>query len=160
MNLQDIKFLNLPDQTLSFNDVLKNKRVVVFGLPGAFTPTCSSKQLPGFDEYYNDIIGHDIDEIYCVSVNDGFVMKSWFTSLGIERVKYLSDGNGDFTRRLGMLVEKKNLGFGPRSWRYAAILNDGKLETIMPEDGISDNCETDPYENSSPMKVIEYLSGA
>ena len=109
MNLQDIKFLNLPDQTLSFNDVLKNKRVVVFGLPGAFTPTCSSKQLPGFDEYYNDIIGYNIDEIYCVSVNDGFVMKSWFTSLGIERVKYLSDGNGDFTRRLGMLVEKKNL---------------------------------------------------
>ncbi len=159
MNLKEIKFLNLPDETVGFDDVFKNKRVVVFGLPGAFTPTCSSKQLPGFDEYYNDIISYDIDEIYCVSVNDGFVMNSWFTSLGIERVKSLADGNGDFTRRLGMLVEKRNLGFGPRSWRYAAVIDNGELEVLMPEDGIVDNCETDPYENSSPMKVIEYLSG-
>lgn len=157
MNLKGLTFKNLPDATLTGEEVFGGKRVVVFGLPGAFTPTCSSKQLPGFDEYYNDILGHDVDEIYCVSVNDGFVMKSWFTSLGIERVKYLADGNGEFTRRMGMLVEKNNLGFGLRSWRYAAVINDGVVEKLMAEDNISDNHETDPYENSTPMEVLEYL---
>ena len=160
MNLKELSFKNLPDETLHGANIFDGKRVVVFGLPGAFTPTCSSKQLPGFDEFYHDIIGHGIDEVYCVSVNDGFVMKSWFTSLGVERVQYLSDGNGDFTERLGMLVSKANLGFGSRSWRYAAVINDGEVEHMMAEDGMVDDCETDPYENSTPLEVLEYLKNA
>ena len=87
-------------------------------------------------------------------------MKSWFTSLGVERVQYLSDGNGDFTERLGMLVSKANLGFGSRSWRYAAVINDGEVEHMMAEDGMVDDCETDPYENSTPLEVLEYLKNA
>tara|TARA_B100001939_G_C16932233_1_gene614398 strand:- start:222 stop:704 length:483 start_codon:yes stop_codon:yes gene_type:complete len=160
MNLTNVNFNNLPDNYLTGEEVFGGKRVVVFGLPGAFTPTCSSKQLPSYDEFYNDIIGYDIDEVYCVSVNDGFVMKNWFTSLGVEYVKPLADGNGDFTRRLGMLVNKSNLGFGLRSWRYAAVINNGVVEALLAEDGIEDNCETDPYENSTPLEVIEYLKNA
>ena len=160
MNLTNVNFNNLPDNYLTGEEVFGGKRVVVFGLPGAFTPTCSSKQLPSYDEFYNDIIGYDIDEVYCVSVNDGFVMKNWFTSLGVEYVKPLADGNGDFTRRLGMLVNKSNLGFGQRSWRYAAVINNGVVEALLAEDGIEDNCETDPYENSTPLEVIEYLKNA
>lgn len=160
MNLTNVNFNNLPDDYLTGEEVFGGKRVVVFGLPGAFTPTCSSKQLPSYDEFYNDIIGYDIDEVYCVSVNDGFVMKNWFTSLGVEYVKPLADGNGDFTRRLGMLVNKSNLGFGQRSWRYAAVINNGVVEALLAEDGIEDNCETDPYENSTPLEVIEYLKNA
>lgn len=160
MNLTNVNFNNLPDDYLTGEEVFGGKRVVVFGLPGAFTPTCSSKQLPSYDEFYNDIIGYDIDEVYCVSVNDGFVMKNWFTSLGVEYVKPLADGNGDFTRRLGMLVNKSNLGFGQRSWRYAAVINNGVVEALLAEDGIEDDCETDPYENSTPLEVIEYLKNA
>ena len=160
MNLTNVNFNNLPDDYLTGEEVFGGKRVVVFGLPGAFTPTCSSKQLPSYDEFYNDIIGYNIDEVYCVSVNDGFVMKNWFTSLGVEYVKPLADGNGDFTRRLGMLVNKSNLGFGQRSWRYAAVINNGVVEALLAEDGIEDDCETDPYENSTPLEVIEYLKNA
>ena len=160
MNLTNVNFNNLPDDYLTGEEVFGGKRVVVFGLPGAFTPTCSSKQLPSYDEFYNDIIGYDIDEVYCVSVNDGFVLKNWFTSLGVEYVKPLADGNGDFTRRLGMLVNKSNLGFGQRSWRYAAVINNGVVEALLAEDGIEDDCETDPYENSTPLEVIEYLKNA
>ena len=157
IHLKDVVFKNLPENSLTGEDVFVNKRVVVFGLPGAFTPTCSSQQVPTFDEYYNDIIGHNIDEIYCVSVNDGFVMKAWFKDLGVERVKYLADGSGEFTRRMGMLVKKDNVGFGMRSWRYAAIINNGNIEVLMAEDGFQDDCELDPYENSSPVKILKYL---
>ena len=157
MHLKDVVFKNLPENSLTGEDVFVNRRVVVFGLPGAFTPTCSSQQVPSFDEYYNDILGYDVDEVYCVSVNDGYVMQAWFKELGVERVKYLADGSGEFTRRMGMLVKKDNVGFGMRSWRYAAVINNGKLEMLMAEEGFTDDCELDPYENSSPVKILEYL---
>jgi len=158
--MKDIIFKNLPDNSISGEEIFTGKRVVVFGLPGAFTPTCSTKQVPTFDEYYNDILAHQIHEIYCVSVNDGFVMKAWFDSLNVEKVKYLADGSGEFTRRMGMLVKKDNLGFGMRSWRYAAVIDDGKIEKLMAEDGFQDDCEMDPYENSSPAQVLDYLKNA
>ena len=158
--MKDIIIKNLPDSSITGDEIFTGKRVVVFGLPGAFTPTCSTKQVPTFDEYYNDILGHQIHEIYCVSVNDGFVMKAWFDSLNVQRVKYLADGSGEFTRRMGMLVKKDNLGFGMRSWRYAAVIDDGNIEKLMAEDGFQDDCETDPYENSSPAQVLDYLKNA
>jgi peroxiredoxin len=114
--------------TLDTQQQFAGKRVIVFGLPGAFTPTCSTQQLPGFDENFEKFQEKGIDEIYCVSVNDTFVMNSWFESLGIKNVYPLPDGNGEFTHLIGAECSKSNLGFGYRSWRYAAVVNDGVIE--------------------------------
>jgi peroxiredoxin len=157
INMNSLVFDNRPGPSIQGSGVFSGKRVVVFGLPGAFTPTCSSKQVPGFDSHYAQILTKGIDEVYCTSVNDGFVMAKWFQDLGVEHVKYLADGTGQFARRLGMLVTKDNLGFGYRSWRYAAVINDGVIETFLPEDGICDNCETDPYEESTPENLLSQL---
>ena len=139
-------------------ELFKDKRVVVFALPGAWTPTCSSQQLPGFEAMYDDItLTHDIDEVYCLSVNDGFVMNSWFEKDGITKVKPLCDGNLRFTADMGAAVSKYNLGFGLRSWRYAMVVNDGVIEWIGVEPGIRDEADDDPYGESSPEKVKEYL---
>ena len=104
-------------------DIFANRRVVVFSLPGAFTPTCSSTHLPGYEARYNDILEQDVDDVYCLSVNDSFVMNAWFDSLGIENVKPIADGNGDFTRHMGMLVKKEAVNFGLRSQRYSMVVD-------------------------------------
>ena len=136
------------------NDYFKNKRVVLFSLPGAFTPTCSSQQLPGFEEHYDTITKFTIDEVYCISVNDSFVMNAWRDHMDIEKVKFIPDGSGEFTRRMGMLVNKENLGFGYRSWRYAMIVNDGVVERVYEEAGKGDNTSTDPFEVSKAENVL------
>jgi peroxiredoxin len=143
--------------TLDDLDVFAGRRVVVFSLPGAFTPTCSTFQVPGFESNYNTIRDMGIDEIYCVSVNDSFVMNKWAKDQCVERIKMIPDGNGDFTVSMGMLCEKFNLGFGKRSWRYAMVVNDGVIEKMFVEPGFEDNCTTDPYGETSPEAVIEYL---
>ena len=140
-------------------DLFGKKRVVLFSLPGAFTPTCSTYQLPGFEQQYNEFKAKGIDEIYCISVNDAFVMNEWARSLGIKNVKVLPDGNGDFTRFMGMLVNKTSIGFGARSHRYAAIINDGVVEKMFEEPGREDNHPADPYGESSPENVMKYLQG-
>ena len=112
-------------------DLFTGKRVVIFSLPGAFTPTCSAYQLPGFEERFEEFVQLGIDDIYCISVNDGFVMNAWGKDQGIEKVKLIPDGNAHFTRSMGYLVRKSNLGFGERSWRYAAVVNDGVIEKIF-----------------------------
>ena len=152
-----LRFDNLPDGVLRAEDVFNGKRVVVFGLPGAFTPTCSTKQVPGFDAIYDDLLAQGIDEVYCTSVNDGFTMKAWFESQGVKNLKFLADGSGQFARRIGMLVHKDNLGFGVRSWRYAAVINDGVIEVFLPEEGICDNCDFDPYQESTPENLMSQL---
>lgn len=141
-------------------DLFTGKRVVLFALPGAFTPTCSTYQLPGFEENYSEFKAHGIDEIYCLTVNDAFVANEWARHLGIKNVKVLPDGNGDFTRLMGMLVNKTTIGFGPRSWRYAAIINNGEVEKLFEEPGRGDNTEGDPYGESSPDNVMAYLRRA
>ena len=110
-----------------YKDLFLDKKVVVFGLPGAFTPTCSASHLPGYEELYDEIKNCGVDEVYCISVNDEFVMKAWFEKQGVSKVKYIADGNGDLTDKLNMLVSKRNLGFGSRSWRYSAVLQDGQI---------------------------------
>ena len=144
-------------ETVNSQDFFAQKRVVLFSLPGAFTPTCSTYQLPGFEKNYDEFMKHGIDAIYCMSVNDSFVMNSWAKSQNIENVVVIPDGNGQFTFELGMLVSKMNLGFGERSWRYAAIVNDGVIEAWFEEPGICDDCETDPYGESSPENILSYL---
>ena len=137
----------------------KGKKVILFSLPGAFTPTCSTYQLPGFENNYEEFKSLGIDEIYCMSVNDAFVMNAWAKDQGIKNVKVIPDGNGHFTQSLGMLVDKYNLGFGKRSWRYAAVINDGKIEAWFEEPGYRNEANDDPYGESSPENLLKYLKG-
>ena len=138
-------------------DLFDGKRVVIFSLPGAFTPTCSAYQLPGFEEKYSDFVGSGIDDIYCISVNDAFVMNAWQKDQNIEKVKLIPDGNAYFTRSMGMLVTKSNLGFGDRSWRYAAVVDNGIIEKLFVEAGKRDNADSDPYEVTNPETILSYL---
>ena len=144
-------------QDVSTNDLFDGKRVLVFSLPGAFTPTCSTYQLPDYEKMYDEFKELGIDEIYCVSVNDSFVMNAWAKQQGIEKVKMIPDGSGEFTRKMGMLVKKDNLGFGYRSWRYAAVFNDRKVEMCFPEPGREDNHPDDPYVFSSPQNMLKEI---
>lgn len=138
-------------------DLFFDKRIVLFGLPGAFTPTCTTSQVPDFEAAYDDLIAAGADDVYCISVNDAFVMNAWRESLGVEKVKFIPDGNGFFTRQLGTSVFKSNLGFGVRSWRYAAVVDSDVIEVMFREEGQIDNCKEDPYEMSKPEKVLNYL---
>lgn len=147
-------------QDVTSDELFKGRRVIVFGLPGAFTPTCSSTHLPRYEELYDDIAAQGIDDVYCLSVNDAFVMFQWGKNLGAKNVKMLPDGNGDFTRQLGMLVDKRNLGFGQRSWRYSMVVNDGQIEKLFAEPGYADDCPTDPFEVSDADTMLAYLKGS
>ena len=138
-------------------ELFNNKRVVIFSLPGAFTPTCSAYQLPGFEENYGTFRDLGIDAIYCISVNDAFVMNAWKQDQNIQNVQLIPDGNAYFTRSMGQLVTKTNLGFGQRSWRYAAVVENGVIEKLFVEPGIRDNADDDPYRESSPETVLEYI---
>lgn len=144
-------------QDVSTSDIFAGKRVILFSLPGAFTPTCSTYQLPGYENGFADFADQGIDAIYCMSVNDSFVMNKWAESQKLENVKVIPDGSGEFTRKMGMQVSKDNLGFGPRSWRYAAVVKDGVIEAWFEEPGLADNHNEDPYGESAPENVMEWL---
>ena len=146
-------------QDITSSEIFGGKKVVVFALPGAFTPTCSSTHLPRYEELYEDLKAQGVDEVYCLSVNDAFVMYQWGKHLGAENVKLLPDGSGDFTRRMGMLVRKDNLGFGMRSWRYSMLVEDGEIKKIFAEDGHEDDCPTDPFEVSDADTMLNWLKG-
>jgi peroxiredoxin len=143
------------------DELFKGKRILIFSLPGAFTPTCSGEQLPRYDMDYDIIKNYNIDDVYCVSVNDAFVMNAWARDLGINKVKMIPDGCGTFTRNMGMLVNKPEQGFGFRSWRYAAIINDCKVEKWFVEPGFNNESnDADPYEVSNPQNVLNFLTKA
>lgn len=138
-------------------DLFAGKRVVLFSLPGAFTPTCSTYQLPGFEEKYAEFKALGIKDIYCISVNDAFVMNKWAKDQKIKKVKVIPDGNAEFTGAMRMEVGKFNLGFGYRSWRYAVVVNNGKIEKWFIEPGKEWNCQTDPYGETSPDNILAWL---
>lgn len=138
-------------------DYFGGKRVILFSLPGAFTPTCSTYQLPGFEKNYEAFKSHGIDEIYCVSVNDAFVMSCWAQQQGVENVKMIPDGSCKFTHKMKMSVYKDNLGFGERSWRYACLIENGKILKWFIEPSMEDNAEDDPYGHTDPVKILEYV---
>ncbi len=146
-------------QDRTTQDLFGGKKVVLFALPGAFTPTCSSTHLPRYEELYGDFQALGVDDIYCLSVNDAFVMYQWGKHLGAERVKMLPDGSGEFTRKMGMLVCKDNLGFGMRSWRYSLLANDRTIEKIFIEPDFGDNCPSDPFEVSDADTMLAFLKG-
>ncbi len=145
-------------QDVTSSTIFKAKSIVVLALPGAFTPTCSSTHLPGFEEKYDLLKNQGVDEVYCLSVNDAFTMFQWAKHLQISKVKMLPDGNGDFTRLMGMLVKKQNLGFGMRSWRYSMHVVNGEIKKIFVEPGLMDNCPDDPFEVSDADTMLNYLS--
>ena len=139
-------------------DLFAGKKIVMFSLPGAFTPTCSGQQLPSYDEMYNQFKDKGIDDVYCISVNDAFVMNAWARDLGIKNVKMIPDGDGMFTISMGMLVNKPKQGFGMRSWRYSALINDGVVEKFNEEPGINNfSSDDDPYEVSDPETMLKSL---
>jgi peroxiredoxin len=139
------------------SDIFKGKRVIVVALPGAFTPTCSSTHLPGYENHYAELKELGVDEIYCVSVNDAFSMFQWAKQLNVKNVKMLPDGNADFTREMGMLVKKENLGFGSRSWRYSMLVEDGEIKALFEEAGKVDNCPDDPFACSDVDTMLQHL---
>lgn len=144
-------------QDLSSDEIFKGKKVVLFALPGAFTPTCSSTHLPGFDASYEEFKKFGVDSVICLSVNDAFTMYQWGQKLGVKNVFLLPDGNGDFTRGMTALVKKENLGFGERSWRYSMYVEDGVIKKMFIEPGFSDNCPDDPFEVSDAGTMLTYL---
>ena len=146
-------------QDLTTDDIFKGKNIVIFSLPGAFTPTCSSTHVPGYEAVYDEMKTIGVDEIICLSVNDAFVMYQWKKNLGMEKVFMLPDGNADFTRAMGMLVKKNNLGFGDRSWRYSMHVVDGVIKKMFSEEGMSDNYAADPFEVSDAETMLAYLKG-
>lgn len=151
-------------------ELFKNKRCVLFALPGAFTPTCSSQHLPGYNNDYEEILSHGIDEIYCLSVNDAFVMRQWGLSLGLEedktpfsngfkKVKLLPDGACEFTRLMNMSCTwTSERGFGERSWRYSMVINNNKIEKMFVEESKVENSGPDPFEVSDSKTMINYLT--
>ena len=142
------------------DDLFKGKRIVLFSLPGAFTPTCSSEELPSYDRMYQEFKELGIDDVYCVSVNDAFVMNALSRDFEIKNVKMIPDGCGTFTSNMGMLVAKPLQGFGMRSWRYAAVVNDGVVEKMFEEPGFNNfSDDDDPYVVSKPEIVKNYLNG-
>ena len=138
-------------------DYFKGKSVILFSLPGAFTPTCSTYQLPNFEKMYAEFSLQGIDEIYCMSVNDAFVMNAWAKDQKLEYVKVIPDGSGRFTRGMGMLVRKDPEDFGYRSWRYAAHIEDCVVKKMWVEEGKMDDCPTDPYGATNPQEILEDL---
>ena len=142
---------------LSSDEIFKNKNVVLFSLPGAFTPTCSTSHLPRYEELYEEFVAQGVDAVVCLSVNDAFVMYQWGKSQNAKNVFLLPDGNAEFTRKMGMLVDKSNLGFGQRSWRYSMYVENGEIKQRFIEPGYEDNCPTDPFEVSDADTMLAYL---
>jgi len=145
-------------QDISSADIFGGKNIVLLALPGAFTPTCSSTHLPGYEQSYEQFKQKGVDEVYCLSVNDAFSMFQWAKQLGVEKVKMLPDGNCEFSRLMGMLVKKDNLGFGDRSWRYSMHVVDGVIKAQFVEPGLMDNCPEDPFTVSDATTMLDYLS--
>lgn len=139
-------------------DIFGERQVVLFALPGAFTPTCSSTHLPGYEVLHDRFLAAGVDEVVCLSVNDAFVMHQWGRHLGIERVTLLPDGSGAFTRLMGMLVDKDNLGFGMRSWRYSMLVEDGAITKTFVEPGLADNAAGDPFEVSDAETMLAHVT--
>ncbi len=135
-------------------DIFRGRTVVLFALPGAFTPTCSSSHLPRYDELAPVFRANGVDEIVCLSVNDAFVMAAWGEQQGVQNVRLLPDGNGEFTAAMGMLVDKSELGFGRRSWRYAMLVRDGIIEKMFIEPDVPG----DPFEVSDADTMLNWIN--
>jgi len=138
-------------------EYLGHKRAIIFSLPEAFTPTCSTYQLPDYDKLFDDFKTKGVEVIFCISVNDAFVMNAWAKNLAVKNVELIPDGSGEFTRKMGMLVAKDNLGFGMRSWRYAAVVDNCIITHWFEEPGLENDHGDDPYSVSAPQNLLESI---
>ncbi len=136
------------------DDYFKGKRVVLFALPGAYTPTCSSTHLPRYSELRDAFTENGIDDVICLSVNDAFVMNEWQRNQSAQNITMLPDGNGEFSEKLGFLVDKKAIGFGARTWRYSMLVNDGVIEKMFIEKEV----DGDPFDTSDAVTMLRYLN--
>lgn len=136
------------------DEIFKGKTVIVFALPGAFTPTCSSTHLPRYNELGPVFAANGVDEIVCLSVNDAFVMQSWQADQNAENIRFIPDGNGEFSDGMGMLVDKGAIGFGKRSWRYSMLVKDGVIEKMFIEPDVPG----DPFEVSDGDTMLDYIN--
>ena len=139
---------------VSSDELFKGRTVIVFSLPGAFTPTCSSSHVPRYNQLEPVFRQHGVDEILCLSVNDAFVMNEWAADQHAENIRFIPDGNGEFTEGMGMLVDKNELGFGKRSWRYSMLVKDGVVDKMF----IEPNKPGDPFEVSDADTMLAYLA--
>ena len=140
-------------------DVFRGKRVVLFGVPGAFSPACSESHLPGYERLYDEFRKLGVDSVVCLSVNDAFVMFQWAKSRDIEKIFMLPDGNGDFTRRMGMLVARTSSGMSYRSWRYSMFVDNGVIKQLFAEPGVGDNTGVG-VQVSDAETMLVWLKGA
>ena len=150
-------FKKFEDGTLKeygYDEIFKDKKVVIFALPGAYTPTCSSTHLPRYNELAGAIKNEGVDAIYVLSVNDAFVMSAWMNDQDAEEIDYLADGNGEFSNGIGLLVDKSDLGFGKRTWRYSMVVNNGVVEKAF----IEPDKPGDPFEVSDADTMLKYLN--
>jgi glutaredoxin-like protein len=136
------------------DEIFKDRTVIVFALPGAYTPTCSTTHLPRYNELASVFSQHGVDEIVCLSVNDGFVMSEWQKDQNAPNITFIPDGNGEFSEKMGMLVDKTSLGFGKRSWRYSMLVRDGAIEKMF----IEPEKEGDPFEVSDADTMLRYIA--
>ena len=141
-------------RAVSTNELFARRKVVLFALPGAFTPTCSSTHLPRYEELTPVLKENGVDEVVCLSVNDAFVMDAWARDQGIEQVRVIPDGNGEFSEKLGMLVDKADLGFGKRSWRYSMLVDDGVITKMF----IEPEKPGDPFEVSDADTMLAFVN--
>ena len=142
---------------ITTDEIFANKKCILFALPGAYTPTCSSTHLPGYEGEYDTLLKY-VDEVYCISVNDTFVMNAWAKDLKIKKVKLLPDGTGIFTKGMDMLVNKDHLGFGMRSWRYSAHVINGEIKRMFVEPGINNaGDDKDPFTVSDANTMLKYI---
>ena len=139
---------------ISSEELFKDRTVVVFSLPGAFTPTCSSSHVPRYNQLTPALKKQGVDEVVCLSVNDAFVMNQWQHEQHADRITFIPDGNGDFTRGMGMMVEKQDLGFGERSWRYSMLVRNGVIEKMF----IEPDLPGDPFEVSDADTMLHYVA--
>lgn len=144
-------------KTVTTEEIFSVKQVVLFALPGAFTPACSESHLPGYERHYEDFVAQGVDRVVCLSVNDAFVMGQWAKSRQVEKVLMLPDGNAEFTRKMGMLVERTAQGMGLRSWRYSMLVADRRIERLFVEPGFADNPPGIPVEVSGADTMLDYL---
>jgi glutaredoxin-like protein len=136
------------------NELFKSRTVIIFSLPGAFTPTCSGSHLPRYEELAPVFKNEGVDDVICISVNDGFIMQAWASDQALNHVRLLPDGNGDFTEQMGMLVDKRDLGFGIRSWRYSMLVKDGVIEKMFIEPDV----QGDPFTNSDADTMLSFIN--
>lgn len=141
-------------KTISTSELFDGKTVIVFSLPGAYTPTCSTSHVPRFNELAGVFFNNGVDEIVCISVNDTFVMNSWKKEQKADNITFIPDGNGEFTEKMGLLVDKSDLGFGKRSWRYSMLVKNGVIEKMF----IEPKKDGDPFEVSDADTMLWYIN--